>query len=597
MKSFFTFIFVVTACIAKSATTINTPNVSGHWTLAGSPYLIQNDISVAGNTMLKIDPGVEVIFQGYFNLKVTGSLRCIGNAATPIVFKMNDTTGWYDDEQINGGWRGIDYQQYIGTAPDSSALQYCVIKDVKYGSPNVIYNYRTLTLWNRNINISHCEFYHNQSYAANADGYIILISNSAGYSVEIDHCSFHHNNHRVAMLRIENYIGQSDYFIHHNMFEQNHGGASLWSVNTKNVIEDNEMKNNISTINFGILTTYDGNNNIHRNKVHHNEIESGGAVNCSGGKCWVEQNLICNNFTTKSSCGLSDGGAGVRLSGNGTLPLDSVVQIVRNNIIANNHCAFYGGGVYLCDTKASVMNNDIINNTAVFGGAAIAGVGLQSKIDIMNNILHGNQGTTGTSNKEITIMSCNQLHIDYNWLKQSYSATTYMSLGSIAGDTSHNIIATNPMLSNPTTSAGVSADATTKDFNLTSNSVTCIDKGDTTGAFCASIDYLFNTRIVGNNVDIGAFEWQDKAEGIEELKQPFATFYPNPVKDELQFQFESNERYVVKVFDITSHLISQQIFNTNRASIQLKDIPSGVYFITIMNQQGRYQSGKILKAD
>src|ERR1035441_6757608 len=47
------------AVFVNASTSITTPNVSGHWTLAGSPYEVFNNITVNAGQSLIIDPGVE----------------------------------------------------------------------------------------------------------------------------------------------------------------------------------------------------------------------------------------------------------------------------------------------------------------------------------------------------------------------------------------------------------------------------------------------------------------------------------------------------------------------------------------------------------
>lgn len=69
-----------------------------HWDKAGSPYLIQGDITVKG---LKIDPGVRVEFEGNYEFRVVydavfpGILDASGTKSEPIVFnKAASATGW-----------------------------------------------------------------------------------------------------------------------------------------------------------------------------------------------------------------------------------------------------------------------------------------------------------------------------------------------------------------------------------------------------------------------------------------------------------------------------------------------------------------------
>ncbi len=67
---------------------------SVEWTAENSPYVIQNDITVATGTILTIDPGVEVHFTGSAsekagkgpNLFIKGGLKAMGNDKTPISF-------------------------------------------------------------------------------------------------------------------------------------------------------------------------------------------------------------------------------------------------------------------------------------------------------------------------------------------------------------------------------------------------------------------------------------------------------------------------------------------------------------------------------
>ena len=64
MKKLFTlYILVLLSFISFNSsayTYIYSGNVSGNWTSSGSPYYVFGDITIADNTTLTIDPGVEV---------------------------------------------------------------------------------------------------------------------------------------------------------------------------------------------------------------------------------------------------------------------------------------------------------------------------------------------------------------------------------------------------------------------------------------------------------------------------------------------------------------------------------------------------------
>ncbi|MCC7029591.1 MAG: hypothetical protein IT257_04735, partial [Chitinophagaceae bacterium] len=89
------------AKISFAATNVPAGNISGAtWTMAGSPYLVGGNITIGS---LNIQPGVEVIMQGFYQIKVNGILRAVGTQAQPITFKIQDTTGWYNDITTAGG--------------------------------------------------------------------------------------------------------------------------------------------------------------------------------------------------------------------------------------------------------------------------------------------------------------------------------------------------------------------------------------------------------------------------------------------------------------------------------------------------------------
>ena len=174
-------------------------SVSGTWTMAGSPYLVTNTISIQNGATLRIQPGVEVIFQGFYYFEISGSLIAIGSQVAPITFKMNDTTGWYNDLQMAGGWRGIQFQSFAG-GYDSSALTYCIIKDVKHGLNGNANGRNPLAVNYRSLKISNCTFFHNQSAANQSDGKIISVYLNAGQLVELLDCKVYDNISRVASV-------------------------------------------------------------------------------------------------------------------------------------------------------------------------------------------------------------------------------------------------------------------------------------------------------------------------------------------------------------------------------------------------------------
>ncbi len=135
-------IFIASAVSAD--THIPAGDVYGTWTISGSPYLIDGNITIPSDSTLTIQPGVDVIFQGWYNLVVNGYLQAIGTETDSIHFTTADTAE---------GWCGIQFD----TAPDSSILSYCLI--VK-----AFYDYGGIYCFESNPRISNCIVSHNRPY-------------------------------------------------------------------------------------------------------------------------------------------------------------------------------------------------------------------------------------------------------------------------------------------------------------------------------------------------------------------------------------------------------------------------------------------------
>jgi hypothetical protein len=99
------------------ATDVSGP-VSGTWTVEGNPYNVVGPIGIQAGETLMIEPGVQVIFQGWYKFLVYGSLQAVGTETDSITFTAADTTE---------GWHGLRFYD-ISTQADSSFLVYCSIQ-------------------------------------------------------------------------------------------------------------------------------------------------------------------------------------------------------------------------------------------------------------------------------------------------------------------------------------------------------------------------------------------------------------------------------------------------------------------------------------
>ena len=155
-------------------TTIPAGAVSGTWTAANSPYFINGNISVAANTTLTIEAGVEVIFKGTYYLEITGRLLAIGNINNPIRFSPTYySTGWL-------GLRFINQSMADSSKLIYATIDHCIINSGP-NAPLYCKNYSKLT-------VQHCKIIQNNSimgggiYCENASpliGYSLIANNTS----------------------------------------------------------------------------------------------------------------------------------------------------------------------------------------------------------------------------------------------------------------------------------------------------------------------------------------------------------------------------------------------------------------------------------
>ncbi len=93
------------------------------WDVAGSPYVITQDIQVYSGRTLTIDPGVEVRFDEGFHLEVHGVIDAVGTSGNPIKFTSNSSNPAISD------WDAIRFSNNTG----ANKIKYAIIEYALYG--------------------------------------------------------------------------------------------------------------------------------------------------------------------------------------------------------------------------------------------------------------------------------------------------------------------------------------------------------------------------------------------------------------------------------------------------------------------------------
>jgi hypothetical protein len=94
-------------------------NVSGNWTMTGSPYVVIANATVTSGTSLTIDPRAEVRFAQNISLFVYGTLIAIGTETGTITFTGQSATQGY--------WQGIKFSG----SNAKGTISYCDIGHAK----------------------------------------------------------------------------------------------------------------------------------------------------------------------------------------------------------------------------------------------------------------------------------------------------------------------------------------------------------------------------------------------------------------------------------------------------------------------------------
>jgi len=301
--------------------------VYGTWTADGSPYLIEGEINVLEMHSLTITPGVEVIFQGFYEFFIEGILDASGVENDSILFTAADSSA---------GWGGITFL----SQQEESSLTYCIIQHGRMGS--ITNHGGGITCSYSSPTIRHCSFRWNH---VGAYGGAIYCFHSEAV---ILNCVFTHNS-------------------------AGHGGG-IHSLNSDPTITDCSFTDNWAADYGGGIYCYISNAVISGCTLTENSASNGGGIFCRAGS-----DATISNCVIRGNIAITGGAIHCNLS-NPTF----------ENCLIENNIAEEGGGIYCwVGSQPNILNCSIIGNSATLNGGAIVCED-SSGINVINSTIWDN---------------------------------------------------------------------------------------------------------------------------------------------------------------------------------------------------------------
>jgi predicted outer membrane repeat protein len=345
MKIIFILSTLITLSVSSFAGThIPSGNVSGTWTISGSPYWIDGEITIPNAQTLTIEPGVLVEFQGHYTLFVQGRLLAIGTEPNNITFTINDTTGFYDPNSPLGGWYGI---RFVSTPAqnDTSKINHCKFQYAKALGND----------WYMNAGGAVCSIEFDKIIISNSSFSNCSATRSGGAifgwesDLKIDNCEFNNT------LTI-NYGGaircdSSNVSITNSNFEQNIAlwGGGIFNVNSEINLQNCSFAGNYSEHGGAI---YSNRGSLIFNNVYFEQNNSnfGGAIGALSANLQIDSCFFYQNSANSNS-----GAIDYDIDPNGSL--NCQVEITNAGFIENSAVQYYACiKIQQTDTLSSLVN-------------------------------------------------------------------------------------------------------------------------------------------------------------------------------------------------------------------------------------------------
>lgn len=360
----------------KEKSRLSAKHISAVETWSGT-HEVDSDVIIDDTSTLIIEPGTEVVFNGYYRIEIQGSLNANGTTDRPIEF-------YYAGHSAE--WGGL-----YGELDSNVTLNYCNFTDSglpleTFGSgsaQNCSFTTTWFDVWiegTSNYQLSNCEFYGDHGINTFDDSTALITNNyfsNPAYSI----LTFQNSNATITENQFENCGVDSGLIIDIEDDSEIIMDGNIVECDDVNFIDlfvnsQAEIKNNIidgtEASGAEAIYLYDDSSAIIRN----NTISGcyNGIVVSSPNEVIIEDNSICN------------GHAGITIYGG------EPVEISHNNISNNTAYAIFIGS---SDNNVNINCNMIKNNNIddyEFGGGIVkdsSAVVTVNYNDISGNVRYG----------------------------------------------------------------------------------------------------------------------------------------------------------------------------------------------------------------
>ncbi len=384
--------FVITN-ISFAQTHIPYGDVSGTWTIDGSPYIIDGHINVPVDSALVIEPGVNVIFSDQYYFRIYGKLLSEGILNDTINFTVQDTINDY---------AGLYFYDTDISIQDSSKVEYCKFNPGVvsfFNSSNIIFTNSVVTngagvfcseaspsLIDVTISNNTTDYYGGGIYCmeySNPSLVNVTISgNSATWGGGIS--CIYNSNPILENVSIVNNNAQAS-------------GGGIYCEESNPILNYVDIiENHVSNGIGGGIHLYDNSNS----EISNVNIINNSASGCGGGIGSESSSPILTNVVISGNSTIGSGGGIHCRVNDGNITLENV-------IIIENSALFDGGGIQVCGDEANLnmVNVLIANNYAENCGGGINAINGPS-LNITNVTFSGNS-TEGLGGGIMCQLGCN----------------------------------------------------------------------------------------------------------------------------------------------------------------------------------------------